>query len=231
MESKIAKTNGQITKQIPKYEDLINYVDAKENNFQVLLNQEPPSAWVQVNKIANNSKYLPIDKIEYLLTRIFINWRVEVLSFKIIANSVAVHIRLHYQSPVSGEWLYQDGLGAAPMQTNSGYGATDFNNIKSAAVQMALPSAETYAIKDAAEKIGRLFGKDLNRKDLMNYADLIDRIQDTDEVLTIASKLKNLHTEDELDSYMTQLRKSGTKITSTITKIFATRINEINGIR
>jgi hypothetical protein len=35
---------------------------------------------------------------------------------------------------------------------------------------MALPIAESYAIKDASEKIGKLFGRDLNRKDTMGFA-------------------------------------------------------------
>ena len=34
---------------------------------------------------------------------------------------------------------------------------------------MAAPAAESYAIKDAVEKLGKLFGKDLNRKDSMGY--------------------------------------------------------------
>lgn len=33
----------------------------------------------------------------------------------------------------------------------------------------ALPTAESYAIKDAAEKLGKLFGKDLNRKDELAF--------------------------------------------------------------
>lgn len=35
------------------------------------------------------------------------------------------------------------------------------------------PAAESYAIKDAAEKIGKLFGKDMNRADQINYDNLI----------------------------------------------------------
>ena len=38
---------------------------------------------------------------------------------------------------------------------------------------MAAPSAESFAIKDAAEKLGKIFGKDLNRKDAMAYDSLI----------------------------------------------------------
>lgn len=175
-----AVVNGIKPKQlkpIPKLSDLVNneVVKSEENELQVFLNQEPPEKWIKLNKFANNSRYLAIDKIEYLLTSIFVKWWVEVLEWKVIANSVGVSVRLFYVSPITGETLHQDGLGAMPMQTDEGKGAVDFNFIKTSAVQMALPGAESYAIKDAAEKIGRVFGKDLNRKDLMAYEGLSGR--------------------------------------------------------
>ena len=37
----------------------------------------------------------------------------------------------------------------------------------------AAPAAESYAIKDAAEKLGKIFGKDLNRKDVIGYESLL----------------------------------------------------------
>lgn len=171
------------TKHIPKYDELVSMDETKSrlNNFQVLLNREPPKDWIKTNDLANGSRYLPIDKVEYLLTRLFINWWVQVMDFKVIANSAAVHVRLFYIDPITGETLFQDGLGAAPMQTDKGAGATDFNHIKNAAVQMALPAAETYAVKDAAEKIGRIFGKDLNRKDLIAYENLAGRFEQKNE--------------------------------------------------
>jgi len=85
---------------------------------------------------------------------------------------VVVTVRLHYQNPVDGEMRYQDGIGACPMQTAKDAGATDFSQIKSDAVMKAAPAAESYAIKDAAEKLGKLFGKDLNRKDAFGYSAL-----------------------------------------------------------
>lgn len=171
------------SKQIPKYDELVSMDESKskQNDFQVLLNREPPAKWIKTNDLANGSRYLPIDKVEYLLTSLFIKWWVQVMDFKVIANSAAVHIRLFYIDPMTGETLFQDGVGAAPMQTNKGAGATDFNEIKNAAVQMALPAAETYAIKDAAEKIGRIFGKDLNRKDLIAYENLAGRFEQKNE--------------------------------------------------
>jgi hypothetical protein len=36
----------------------------------------------------------------------------------------------------------------------------------------AAPAAESFAVKDAAEKIGKLFGRDLNRADQILYDEL-----------------------------------------------------------
>lgn len=38
---------------------------------------------------------------------------------------------------------------------------------------MSAPSAETYAIKDACEKFGKIFGRDLGRKNSMDYTALL----------------------------------------------------------
>jgi hypothetical protein len=150
---------------------------AKDNALLLLVNCEPPSTWIQEHPVAK-TPYIPIGKIEFLLTKIFGKWWVEIKDTKLIANSVAVTVRLFYTNPINGETEWQDGIGAQPLQTDKGFGATDFNAIKSAAVSMALPSAESYAIKDAAEKIGKIFGKDIARKGTMDYEKMVvDNIQ------------------------------------------------------
>lgn len=176
----VAMVNGHKPKQlkpVPKLQDIVNteVINSDENELQVILNQDPPDQWIKTHEFVKNWRYIPTDKIELMLTRIFIKWWVEVLDYKLVANSLAVHVRLFYVSPITGETLHQDGVGAAPLQIEKGYGAIDFNYMKSGAAQMALPSAKTYAIKDAAELIGRVFGRDLNRKDLMGYENLSGR--------------------------------------------------------
>jgi len=202
--------------KLPTFADLVNQSEEKsnENDLQVLLNQEPLKDWVKTNDLANGSKYLPIDKIEYLLTRIFIRWYVEVIEWKVIANSCCVHVRLHYLNILNDqkeEFLFQDGLGAAPIQTNKGAKACDFNEVKNAAVQMALPAAETYAIKDAAEKIGRIFGKDLNRKDLMNYENMLGRFAAPSED-RISKMILNAKTVEDLNKIKPHLKPEHAEI-------------------
>jgi hypothetical protein len=159
---------------------------ARDNAFQVLINQEPKNEWIkdhpiakvevlnaQGQKVKAPAKYIPIERIEWLLINIFLKYKVEIKQVQLLANSIVVSVRLFYYDHISKEWHWQDGVGAAPIQTDSGSGAA--GNIKSSAVQMAAPAAETYAIKDAAEKIGRLFGKDLNRADRSSFESLKDK--------------------------------------------------------
>lgn len=168
---------------LPKLDDIYaqKEVLSKYNELNKILNAPPKKEWLKAHpivKVKNAQgqtvphQYIPIEIVEYLLTSIFVKWRVEIKETKLIANSVVVSIRLHFLDPVSGMWDWQDGVGAAPLQTDQGKGATEFNFIKSAAVQMAAPAAESYAVSDAADKIGTIFGKDVNRQSAMNYKTL-----------------------------------------------------------
>lgn len=145
----------------------------KLNNLVVLLNQSPPDNWLKPHPMVRSYKYLPIERVEWLLTRIFTKWWVEIIDSKIVANSAVVTVRLFVINPLNNETWHNDGIGCAPIQTDSGAGATEFDKVKSDGVMKAMPSAESYAIKDAADKFGRIFGKDTGRKNSMNYEMLI----------------------------------------------------------
>lgn len=140
----------------------------KHDQLNSLLDNPPHKSWVKKHPMTKN-EYLPIDKVEWLLKRIFGEVKTEVISYSAIFQSVAVHVRLHYKNPVTGEWSFQDGVGAAPIQVDKDKSAADLGAIKSVAVQIALPSAESYAVKDAAEKLGSLFGANLSRKDTIAF--------------------------------------------------------------
>ncbi|MFL1896837.1 hypothetical protein ACJRPK_14110 [Aquimarina sp. 2-A2] len=160
---------------IPTITDLVNETEStvKMNNLMVLLNQNPPNEWLVSHPMINGYRYIPIERVEWLLSRIFKKWWVEILDSKIVANSAVVTVRLFVINPLDGTEWHNDGIGCAPIQTDKGAGATDFNKVKSDGVTKAMPSAETYAIKDAADKFGKIFGKDSGRKTNINYNNLI----------------------------------------------------------
>ena len=135
----------------------------KHDQLNLLMNQEPDPKWIAVNKFANNSRYIPIGIQETLLQRIFKDHRIEILREGTMFNAVYVTIRLHYLHPITGEWSFHDGTGADQVQTKSGASAADLSSIANNAVQMSLPKAVSYAISDATDHLGKLWGRDLNR--------------------------------------------------------------------
>lgn len=173
----------ELTK-VPTLQDLITETEdtLKQNALTVILNQQPPSQWLADHPMIRGYKYIPIERVEWLLTRIFGRWWVEIKDSKILANSVVVTVRLYAVNPLNGETIFQDGIGAAPIQTDKGAGASDWNAVKSDGVQKAAPSAETYAVKDAAEKFGKIFGKDVSRKMNLDYNSLLKQKSHEDAV-------------------------------------------------
>lgn len=146
----------------------------KNDQLNKFLSSKPHNSWIKDHPFAAGVKFIPIQIVEVLLKTIFQKKRTEILDQGVMANSVWVKVRLHYLG-LDGEWTFEDGLGAVPMQTDKGANATDWTKIKSNAVQIGLPAAESFAVKDAAEKIGTIFGADLNRKDKIDFDPIYDK--------------------------------------------------------
>lgn len=133
----------------------------KVNDLNVILNQEPVEDWIR--KLGGTSiKYLPIERLEWLMTSIFGQFHYEVKEVLVINSSVSCVVRVHYYNPVLDVWEWVDGVGAAPLLASEG----------DMAVALALPAAKTFAVKDAVEPLGKMFGKDLNRADQIVYDNL-----------------------------------------------------------
>lgn len=176
-------------------------VNLVKSQFVELTNATPPESWLKKHPQVK-AQYIPIERVEWLLRQIFLDdWRVEIKDVKLIANSVVTTVRLHFKPPHKDEWTYQDGVGASPLQTNAGAGATDFNALKNASVQMAAPASESYAIKDAAEKIGRLFGADINRAEQISmegFSKQNDPDAQLAEIMALLAEKETLLTPENL---------------------------------
>ena len=184
--------NKSLAKVVGDINDLEAFIANDE--FLTIVNQEPPEHLVQDHPFAKGVKYIPIDKIELMLTKIFQHWYVEVLREQVMLNSVTVTVRLHFKHPISGIMEHNDGVGAVAIQTDEGSKALDLESVKSNGVMLALPSAKSFAIKDAAEHIGKLFGRDLNRKDTIGFK----ASYATQQGKTLATRKKNL--KEQLDA-------------------------------
>ena len=59
--------------ELPTIAELTNDLDMawKNDNFNFLLNQNPPEKWVKKHPYIKDYNYVPIDKVEYLLKKLF----------------------------------------------------------------------------------------------------------------------------------------------------------------
>lgn len=156
---------------LPKIKDLYNNIEVARKNdaYVALMNQRPKEDWIKTHPFIRGYKYLPIERVEYLLKTIFKRYRIEITGQGQSFNGIWVTVRVHYLHPLTGEWDFHDGIGASQLQTARGTSPADLNNINNGALSMAFPMAKTIAIKDACDHFGNLFGADLNRKDVINY--------------------------------------------------------------
>jgi len=160
--------------KLPKLVDLVssNLEEIYKNELlNQYLSQSPPASWIKTHPYIKNYKYLPIDKIELLLRKIFKRYKIEVLKTGMLLNAVETSVRVHFYHPIFEEWNYHDGVGACEVQTKSQTGSLmlDMSNISPGAISMALPIAKTMAVKDACDHFGPLFGSDINRKDTVEF--------------------------------------------------------------
>lgn len=137
----------------------------KAKLFKLWLNQNPPQNWIKKIEVGNGKEadYLPIECVEHLLTTLMVSWHVEIKAVNYHFNVVNVVVRLHYISPVDNKEYWQDGTAGFEMYQSQKTNAIDRS------ARAASQNAETGAIKDAAEKIGNIFGKNLNRKRQFDY--------------------------------------------------------------
>jgi len=147
--------------------------------FKEQLNMEPFAPWIKEHplyKVKNPvtgrkepTRYLPVDKIELSLDKLLLAWKWEILQVSQMFDSIVVTGRLHYFNHAVNEWHYHDGTGAAAVYSKQGAdGDIEYGG---GAVQKAVPAAASYALKDAADHLGKFFGRDLNRADSPVYSE------------------------------------------------------------
>jgi hypothetical protein len=152
----------------------------KDQNLNLLLNADPKPSWVK-SRIINGKefKYLPIDKVEFLLRKLFGQFRIKVLSVSEIHGGVQVTVRVYYLLPPNEDkertWAFQDGVGAVTLSSQY-------------ELEPAVPLAKTFAIKDACDHIGNIFGANLNRLDVITY----NKDENIDKIAEMEYQLKNL---------------------------------------
>lgn len=217
---------------------LISYINTKKlklakertdrDTFLKVINQNPPAKWVKEHPVSK-VKYIPIEIIENTLTQLFQEWSVEVKQVQQILNSIAVTVRVHYKDPLTGDMRFQDGVGAVPAQSDKGT-ILSIGTVKANAIQIGLPAAKSFAIKDAVEHIGKLFGRDIGRA---NALDFIPRYSNEDgtirnaEDTRIKQFIKTAISVEQLNQIEQQLIGEGVA-TAEYGKLIAEKLHQLN---
>lgn len=142
-----------------------------------ILNTPPPKEWLQeAPEIKKGWMYLPIDRVEFLLHRLFKN--VNITISKVIAPPNAATVTVTVSFERDGVIRNFDGIGSAQV-TNT--------NIQN--TSMAFPLAKSLAIKDAMPY--PLFGSNLNRRDVISITKS-PKMMDDKDTETIADLILEL---------------------------------------
>lgn len=185
---------------VPKIQDLIadKEMAFAQDDLNVILNTPVPQQWIKQHPMvkANGQPlpYIPVKRVKWLLKRIYGKYEWEIKDCKQLLNSVVIIGRLTIINPITGLKESQDGVGAAPIQMDKGATQGDLSAIKSNAIQIGAPAAESYALKNAAEKFGDIFGGNIYDIDGTAYAPVFGEDVRTAEHATI-DDIKELYDE------------------------------------
>ena len=202
----------------------------KIETFNQLMNTAPKAEWIKkhpfVKKKGQPIDYLPVRVARNLLRSIYPQSKIEILKSQVVFNSVEVIVRVHYLHPVSGEWLFVDGIGAAPLQTDKGAKSMDAMSMKTDAVQKASPSAKSFAIKDALGELGEIFGSGLNDDTEMDFEPVYSEPKPDLEKEKAKSELDKINKVESLQPLYDRLAADFT-MSYEIDELFKSRYNEI----
>jgi hypothetical protein len=149
--------------------------------FQARLNSLPDDIGVESTP-DKKAKTLVISHVEMTLDEIFFgHWRTENFKWSAIANEVQGSLELVCLHPVTGFEMRRTGAASIvitvdkvpdeikedPIARNRW--ALTPDNKKPNALDLAFPKLKTECLKNAALSLGKLFGRDLNRRNTDNY--------------------------------------------------------------
>jgi len=182
-------------------------------NLDEILNSEPKKEWLKEHPQVRGFMYLPIERVEFLLTRLYDNIKIEIRSVISAENRAVITVRVNY-----GDGMFHDGVGSAQIS-------------KTQPSEMAFPLAKSLAFKDAIEFNGKIFGKDLNRSDVS----IVTTPKTIDDVSArflneVTIKVKKISDMDSLTILFNKIEPTIPKgLESNVKAIFIKQKTEING--
>ena len=155
-------------------------IDALQK-FQARLNAEPPEESTESTP-DKKAKTVVISHIEMTLDEMFFGqWKTEGFRWQTIANEVQGTLELVVVHPVTGYEIRRTGAASVVITVDRvpdqikddpqlrNQWALSPSNKKPNALDMAFPKLKAECLKNAAQSLGKVFGRDLNRKNKDTY--------------------------------------------------------------
>lgn len=201
-----------MSKELITKEDARSTTKQREalTNWLRMAHEQPKM--VLKNKFANNTNYIPISYIEMKLDELFLDgWNLEIKSYSQVLNSIVVEVRISGLSPANGRNMFRDGIGSKPIQLKKGASAMDIKSIQSNACELAFPAAKAQAVKNAAQSIGKVFGRDIAREVQDEYNPIIKTTEEKEDAYSrcISAWDKSSKDQETLDKFLMEAKKQG----------------------
>lgn len=143
-------------------------------DFLRRLNSEPEVS--ELDRTADGkAKTLPISFVEMTLDELYLGvWGTSQFTTKLISNEVVGELELWVKHPITGDVVTRTGAAGIIIQMDKApedltgqernNWALDPSNKKPNALDLGYPKLKAECVKNAAQSLGKVFGRDLNRK-------------------------------------------------------------------
>ncbi len=134
-------------------------------DFTRRLNAEPNPAEFELTP-DGKARTLPISFVEMTLDEIYLGqWETSDPTYQQVFNEVVGTIMLTVTHPVTGERIKRAGWASIVITQDKDAQIADFNITKKKnALDLSFPKLGSEALKNAAKSLGKVFGRDINRK-------------------------------------------------------------------
>lgn len=133
-------------------------------DFMNRLNKEPDPT--ELDKTPDGkARTLPISFIEMTLDEIFLGqWETTEPVYQQVFNEVIGSLILTVWHPVTNRPIRRAGFASVVITQDKDASIADFSNTKKKnALDLSFPKLKSECVKNAAQSLGKIFGRDLNR--------------------------------------------------------------------
>ncbi len=198
-------------------------------NYALFCNKEVKADKLEEHPIIKGVKYLPISYMQSMLDTVFFGlWQETNFRWQIIANEITAAIDLKVYHIYLKEWLIRTGASAIQIMVDAipekdkknltkkeiNKWSLDLANKKPGALANGVFAAlKAECFKNACLSIGKLFGRDVNRKLTDAMMPIIPKTDDITlirkELSKLLTKIKDQSKRKKLITYISKIEEKG----------------------